>query len=157
MSVLTDFISQARQEDAERRKEEREERRIDREDRKLEAEERRRNEDRRDENNRMMFQTMMATILSQTGRTDTANSSTSNAPLSPTATTNNTDNANWIIESNKKRNRKNDTQEVLISPVTTQQDQFNRMEVDENVVMANAVSGQQHHDVQENNGSPLLH
>jgi hypothetical protein len=45
MSVLTEFISQARQEDAERRKEEREERRIDRKERKAEAEERRRNED----------------------------------------------------------------------------------------------------------------
>ena len=154
--VLTEFISQARQEDAERRKEEREERRIDREDRKLEAEERRRNEDRRDENNRMMFQTMMATILSQTGSTAAANNP-SHAPRSPITLTNNKDNANWIIESNKKRNRKNDTQDDVLSPETTQQDRSNRMEVEENVVSAISDSGQQHHDVQENNGSPLLH
>jgi len=104
----------------------------------------------------MMFQTMMATILSQTGSTAAANNP-SHAPRSPIALTNNKDNANWIIESNKKRNRKNDTQDDVLSPETTQQDRSNRMEVEENVVSAISDSGQQHHDVQENNGSPLLH
>jgi hypothetical protein len=151
MSVLTEFISQARQEDAERRKEEREERRIDRAERKAEAEEQRRNEDRRDENNRMMFQTMMATIMSQTA---TATASAASPPSTPT----NTENANWIVESNKKRNRKNDTIDIETAPITTTQEQFNRMEVEESLDLSHTSTstGQQNHDVQEKQISPLI-
>jgi hypothetical protein len=92
LSILTEFILQARQEDTDRRQEEREERRIEREERKAEAEERRRNEDCRDENNRLMFQLMMATILG--------------AAAASRTTTDLGENEEQNSESNKKRNRK---------------------------------------------------
>jgi hypothetical protein len=153
MSVLTEFISQARQEDAERRQEEREERRIEREERKAEAAERRRNEDRRDENNRMMFQTMMATIMSQTATSiDAARSTT-------TPITENTDDQS--LASNNKRNRTNNITGVT-NTSTIHQDQFNTMDVeteteDVNESLMDASSpSQQNHDVREPAGDPLI-
>jgi hypothetical protein len=149
MSVLTEFISQARQEDAERRKEEREERRIEREERKTEAEERRRNEDRRDESNRMMFQTMMATILSQ---------NTTGAAVSTTMQSN-TEDDEQNLENNKKRNRQTGKSGEEIISNTVQQEQFNNMEVEETEVVEvveEMLPSQQNHDVGEDTGSPLI-
>ena len=140
MSVLTEFISQARQEDAERRKEEREERKIDREERRLEAEERRRNEDRRDESNRLMFQTMMATLM-------THNSNVATATMDPNTTDTNTNGLS--VESNKKRTRKNDKQGKIVV--------MDQMEVDEPAAVSATNTGAQPHDVQEDNSPPLTH
>jgi hypothetical protein len=152
MSVLTEFISQARQEDAERRKEEREERIIEREERKAEAEERRRNEDRRDENNRMMFQTMMATLLSQTTTGTTAGTT---AALTNSNLNNNT-NDDRQSESNKKRNRKSEGPGEEINTQTAVQEQFNTMDVEEMEEMVDTLPDQQNHDVREDTGPPLV-
>ena len=149
MSVLTEFISQARQEDAERRKEEREERRIDRADRKAEAEARRRNEDRRDESNRLMFQTMMATIMAN--NSNATSTPVDAATVRPPSTPNHKDNANLIAESNTKRSRQKVTNDDTISSITATQEETNKMDVDDTTG-----NGQQNHDVQEN-GTPLLH
>jgi len=144
MSVLTEFISQARQEDAERRAEEREERRVEREERKAETEERRRNEDRRDETNRMMFQTMMATIMSHTGTVAVSQTDTQNDVL---------ENEEQIRENNNKRNRKSTVQGEEHINSTSQTDQFNNMEVEESEVVDTVT---QNHDTQEANGAPLI-
>jgi len=136
MSILTDFISQARQEDAERRQEEREERRIERDERKAEAEERRRNDDRRDESNRLMFQTMMTTILSQTNPGSAAISRQATSSL---------DNEAQQSESNKKRNRNNGTARDAIAVNLKSPDRVNNMEVEEE----GETDRQQNHDVQD--------
>ena len=154
MSVLTEFISQARQEDAERRKEEREERRIDRADRKAEAEARRRNEDRRDESNRLMFQTMMATIMANNSR-DTSTQVAAMA-ASPPTTPKHADNANLIAESNTKRARQKVTNEDTISSVTATQEENNTMEVEETVEGIKEVTGQQNHDVQKERNPSMI-
>jgi vesicle coat complex subunit len=91
---------------------------------------------------------MMATILSQTSNVPPA--SVTNANNSPPSTPINTDKAN-------KRNRQNDTIHEKISPITTAQEQFNRMEVEETFEAETAVTGQQNHDVQKERGSPLIH
>jgi hypothetical protein len=152
MSVLTEFISQARQEDAERRKEEREERIIEREERKAEAEERRRNEDRRDENNRMMFQTMMATILSQT----TAGTPAGTTAALTNSTLNNNTNDDRQLESHKKRNRKSESTGEEINTQTAAQEQFNTMDVEEMEETEDTLPDQQNHDVREDTGPPLV-
>ena len=154
MSVLTEFISQARQEDAERRKEEREERRIDRADRKAEAEARRRNEDRRDESNRLMFQTMMATIMANTS-TATSNQVAATA-ASPPSTPKHADNANLIAESNTKRARQKVTNEDAISSTTATQEEVNTMEVEETVEGIQEVTGQQNHDVPKERNPSMI-
>ena len=136
MSILTDFISQARQEDAERRQEEREERRIERDERKAEAEERRCNDDHRDESNRLMFQTMMTTILSQTNPGSAAISRQATSSL---------DNEAQQSESNKKRNRNNGTARDAIAVNLKSPDRVNNMEVEEE----GETDRQQNHDVQD--------
>jgi hypothetical protein len=152
MSVLTEFISQARQEDAERRREEKEDRRIEREERRAEAdirqrneEKRQRNEERRDENNRLMFQSMMALMAqNSTGQPPIVNQrNTNNAPATGTDTIGETQRQESI-----PKKRKNGEAATTTATILTTQETGKDMDVDEEDLDMN----QQHHDkIQDEN------
>ena len=163
MSVLTEFISQARTEDAERRREDKEERRIEREERKEEAarrqkndEMRQRNEERRDENNRIMFQSMMAMMAQNTTR---------QTPVAPAQQINNTqlertgNNAQGEATASSsdglnkegKRRKKNGEEGEQTRTITNAEDIGKDMDVEESQQAA------QNHDTEQGGHDPLLH
>lgn len=161
MSVLTEFISQARTEDAERRREDKEERRIEREERKAEAairqrneEMRQRNEERRDENNRLMFQSMMAMmaqnttgqslVSQQTILTDKigAGKDTTDDPPTPPQT----DGRN----KEGKRRKTNEEEAAQAGTTPNTQDTGKAMEVEQ------LQPAQQNHDTIQGGNNPLI-
>ena len=156
MSVLTEFISQARTEDAERRKEEKEERKIEREERKAEAaarqrneEARQRNEERRDENNRIMFQSMMALMTQNaTGHAPAAQAFTIDS-----ATTETTDEAH--IQENLKKKRKNEISQQ-VTQATQPSGQTEQKQDEMEVEINSQVPTQQNHDPIQETQDPLL-
>jgi len=152
MSVLTEFISQARQEDAEWRQEEKEERKIEREERRAEAAARQRNEDmrqrneeRRDENNRLMFQSMMALMTQSTNSTVIALTNIATAPETRKDTNRDAHNRENIA-----KKRKNGV-EGTAGTAATIQDQQNGMEVDE------LNPSQKNHEPIIEDNDPILH
>jgi len=157
LSVLTDFISQARQEDAERRREEKEERKLEREERKAEAvtrqrneETRQRNEERRDESNRLMFQSMMALMTqnNNNGHTSVHQMVTTTDPETRKDTGREASN---IENLNKKR--KNGDETTLSETEVQVQQQRQSMDVETNVMQPN----QQNHDPIQEEQDLLLH
>ena len=157
MSVLTEFISQARTEDAERRREDKEERRIEREERKEEAarrqkndEMRQRNEERRDENNRIMFQSMMAMMAQNTTRqlpvtTAQQLNDTQSVRTGPNAQGETTVSSSDGLNKEGKRRKKNgETEEHA-------QDIGKAMDVEE------SQQAGKNHDTQQGGKGPLLH
>jgi hypothetical protein len=155
MSVLIEFISQARQEDAERRREEKEDRRIEREERRVEAairqrneETRQRNEERRDENNRLMFQSIMAMMAQNTtGKPPAANQWN----ITPTGESGaDTNNETQQQESITKK-RKNGVAAATTGTTTMTQENGKDMDVEE------LHQNQQNHDKIQEENLPLLH
>ena len=158
MSVLTEFISQARQEDSERRQEEKEERKIEREERKAEAaarqrneEARQRNEERRDENNRIMFQSMMALMTQNaTGHAPTAQAFT----IDTTTTTDTSDEAH--IQENLKKKRKNEMPKQ-VTQLTQPTGQPEQQQIEMEVEITNQGPTRQNHDPIKETQDPILH